>query len=110
MDGVASLVEVISNRFVFPVFNVCKVFFEVDVMGASNITDVDMSASGAMNDIQNVVCQAVELFHDVRLRLGTSNVGIGADERTCSTFCLIKGVLVPGVLVACMSECGITLD
>ena len=61
----------------------------MDVMGASNITDVDMSASGAMNDIQNVVCQAVELFHDVRLRLGTSNVGIGADERTCSTFCLI---------------------
>ena len=69
-----------------------------------------MSAFGAMNDIHSVVRQAVELFYDVRLRLGTSNVGIGADEKTCSTFCLIKGVLVPGVLVACMSERGITLD
>ena len=31
VDGVASLVEVISKRFVFLVFIVCRVFFEVDV-------------------------------------------------------------------------------
>ena len=31
MDGVVSLVEVISNKFVPPVFNVRKVFFEAGV-------------------------------------------------------------------------------
>ena len=42
-----------------------------------------------MKNIYNVVRQAVELFHDVHLGLRASNVGAGADERTCSTFCLI---------------------
>ena len=51
VDGVISLVEVISNRFASPVFNVRKVFFEAGVKGASNFTDVDLSAFGAMNDI-----------------------------------------------------------
>ena len=35
MDGGAGLAEVISNRFVSPVFNVRKVFFEAGVKGAS---------------------------------------------------------------------------
>ena len=84
-----SLVKVISNRFVSLVFNVRKVFSEAGVKGASNFTDSELSASGAVNDVYNVVRQAVELLRDVHLRLGTSNVGVGADERTCSTFCLI---------------------
>ena len=85
----ASLAEVIGNRFVSPVFNVRKVFFEAGVKGASSLADVELSAFGAMNDVYNVVRQAVELFHDVHLGLRASNVGAGADERTCSTFCLI---------------------
>ena len=60
VDGVVSLVEVISNRFVSPVFNVRKVFFEVGVPGASSFTDVELCAFGAMNDVYSVVRQAVE--------------------------------------------------
>ena len=68
MDGVVSLVEVISNRFVSAVFNVRKVFFEAGVKGAF----------GAMNDVYNVR-QAVVLLRDVHLGLRTNNVGAGAD-------------------------------
>ena len=42
-----------------------------------------------MNDLYNVVRQVVELFRDVHLGLRASNVDVGADDRTCSTFCLI---------------------
>ena len=58
-----------------------------------------MSAFGAMNDVYNAR-QAVELLRDVHLGLRASNVGVGPDERTCSTFCLIAWSVVPGVLVA----------
>ena len=51
MDGVASLAEVISNRFVSPVFNARKTFFEAGVKGASSFTIVELSAFGTMNDI-----------------------------------------------------------
>ena len=89
MDGVASLVEVISNMLVSPVFKVRKVFFETGVNGASCFTDVELSAFCTMYDVWNVVHQAVELFRGVHLGLRTSNFGVSADERTCSTFCLI---------------------
>ena len=89
VDGMASLVKVIGNRFVSSVFNVRKVFFEAGVKRASSFTDVELSTFGTMNDIYNVVCQAVELLCDVHLGLRASNIGVGADERTCSTFCLI---------------------
>ena len=59
------------------------------VKGAYNFTDVKLSAFGAMNDVYSIVRQAVELLRDVHLGLSTSNAGVGADERTCSTFCLI---------------------
>ena len=39
-----------------------------------------------MNDLYNVVRQVVELFRDVHLGLRASNVDVGADDRTCSTF------------------------
>ena len=89
MGGIASFVKVIGNRFVSSVFNVCKVFFEAGVNGASSFADVELRAFGTMNDVYNVVCQAVELLRDVHLGLRAGNVGVGADERTCSTFCLI---------------------
>ena len=44
MDGVASLVEVISNRFISLVFNACKVFFEAGVKGVPSFTDAELSA------------------------------------------------------------------
>ena len=84
-----SLVKVIGNRFVSPVFKVQKVFFEAGVKGVSSFADVELSAFGTMNDVYDVVCQAVELLRDVHLGLRASNVGVGTDERTCSTFCLI---------------------
>ena len=67
VNGVVSLVEVISNTFVSAVFNVCKVFFEVGVKGASSFTNVELSAFGTMNDIYSVVRHAVELLFDVHL-------------------------------------------
>ena len=51
MNGVASLVEVISNRVVSLLINVRKVLFKAGVTGASSFTEVDLSASGAMNDV-----------------------------------------------------------
>ena len=86
VDGVVSVVEVISNRFVSPVFNVHKVFFEAGVKGVSSFINVELSTFGAMNDVYNVVRQAVELLRDVHLGLRASNVGVGADKRTYSTF------------------------
>ena len=41
VDGVASLVKVISNRFVSLVFNISKVFFEAGVKGVSSFTNVE---------------------------------------------------------------------
>ena len=63
-------------------------FFEAPgVKGASSFTNVErLSALGAMNDVYNVVRQAVELLRDVHLGLRASNVGVGADKRTYSTF------------------------
>ena len=57
--------------------------------GASSFTDVELSAFCAMNDVYNVVRQAVELFRDVYLGLTASDAGVGAVERTHSTFCLM---------------------
>ena len=46
VDGAASLVEVISNRFFSPVFNDCKVS-----RVRPSFTDVELSTSSAMNEI-----------------------------------------------------------
>ena len=80
VDGLVSLVKKTVNRFVSPVFNVCKVFFEAGVKGASSFTDAELSTFGAMKDVYNVVHQAVQLLHDVHLGLRASNVGVGADK------------------------------
>ena len=68
-------------------------FSEAGVKDASSFTEVKLSASGAMNDVCIVVRQAVELLRDVDVGLRASNVGVGvgvgADERTRFTCCLI---------------------
>ena len=64
MDGVASFG--ISHIFVSAAFNVRKVFFEAGIKRASSFTDVELSSSGAINDVYNVVRQAVELFREFR--------------------------------------------
>ena len=79
----------ISNRFVSPVFNARKVFFEAGVKGGSSFPDAELSAFGATDGVHSIVCHTVELLRDVHLGFRASNVGVGADERTCSTFCLI---------------------
>ena len=68
MDGVASLAEVISNRFVSPVFYARKKFFEAGVKGASSFAYVELSAFSTTNDVCNVVRQVGELFRRVRVR------------------------------------------
>ena len=45
VDGVVSLAEAISNRFVSAVFNIHKVLSETGVKGAFSFTDVELSAS-----------------------------------------------------------------
>ena len=90
VDGVISLVEVISNRFVSLVFNVHRMFFDAGVNGVSSFINVELSTFGAMNDIYSVIRQAVELLHDVHLGLRASNVGVGVDEMTYSTFVLLS--------------------
>ena len=87
MDRLASLVQVIGNRFVTSVFNVRSVFFEAGVKNTSSFTDVELSALGTMSDVCNVVCQADELLRDVHLGLWpVTLVSVCANEKTCSTF------------------------
>ena len=62
MDGVSSLVEMVSDRLVSVEFHVSQVFFEAGVEGASRFADVESGAFGAMNNIHVVVRLAVELF------------------------------------------------
>ena len=51
VGGVVSLVKGTVNRSVSPLFNVCKVFFEAGVKGASSFTDAELSTFGAMKDV-----------------------------------------------------------
>ena len=52
-------------------------------------TDLGLRVSGAMNDVTRAMFYVQQLnFRDVHLGLRTGNVGVGANEKTCSTFCL----------------------
>ena len=62
MNGVSSLVEMVSDRLVSVVFYVSQVFLEAGVEGASRFADVEFGAFGAMNNVHDVVRLAVELF------------------------------------------------
>ena len=88
VDGVSSLVEMVSDRLVPVVFYVSQVFLEAGVEGASRFADVKFGAFGAMYNVHDVVRLAVELFGDVHLGFRSLDAYVGADE------------VVPGVLVA----------
>ena len=63
VDGATSLAEVISYRFVSPVSNVRKAFFEADVEGAPSLADVQLSgAFGAMNDVSLLYVRQLNCF------------------------------------------------
>ena len=62
----------ISNRFVSPVFNARKVFFEAGVKGGSSFPDAELSAFGATDGVHSIVCHTVELLRDVHLGLTLS--------------------------------------
>ena len=67
VDGVSSLVELVSDRLVPVVFYFSQVFLEAVVEGASRFADVEFGAFGAMNNVHDVVRLAVELLGDVHL-------------------------------------------
>ena len=67
MDGVSSLVEMVSDRLVSLVVSISQVFLKAGVEGAFRFADVEFGPFGAMNDVHDVVRLAVELFGDVRL-------------------------------------------
>ena len=80
MDGVSSLVEMVSDRFVSAVFYVSQMFLEAGVEGASRFADVEFGAFGAMNNVHDVVRLAVELLGDDSLGFQSVDADIGADE------------------------------
>ena len=55
MDGVSSLVEMVSNRLVSVVFYVSQMFLEAGVEGATRFADVEFGTFGAMNNVHNVL-------------------------------------------------------
>ena len=59
------LVEVVGDWFVPVVFDVSQVFLKMSVKDASSFAEVDFGAFGAMDDVHDIVRQAVELFGDV---------------------------------------------
>ena len=67
VDGVSSLLEIVSDRLVPVVFYVSQVFLGAGVEGASRFANVDFGALGAMNNVHDVVRVAAELFGDVHL-------------------------------------------
>ena len=80
------MVEMIGNRFVPVVFYVSKVFFEVDIKGASSFADAEFGAFGAMS---NVVRLAVELFGDVYLGFRSLDIDSSTDEGAHFAFSLV---------------------
>ena len=89
MDGVSSLVEMVSDRLVSMVFYVSQVFLEAGVEGAPLFADVEFDAFGAMNNVHDVVRLAVDLFGDVHPGFRSFDADVGADEGACFAFLLV---------------------
>ena len=87
MDGVPSLLEMVTDRLVSVVFYVSQVFLEAGVEGASRFVDVKFGAFGAMNNV--VVRLAVELFGDVHLGFRSFDADVCADEGSSFAFLLV---------------------
>ena len=82
VDGVSTLVEMVSDSLVPLVFYVS---LEAGVAGASRFADVEF---GAMNNVHDVVRLAVELFGDVHLGFRSFDADIGTDG-ACFAFLLV---------------------
>ena len=67
VNRMPGLVEVVGDRFVPVVLDVSQVFLKMGVKLASSFADVEFGAFSAMDDVHDVVCQAIELFGDVHL-------------------------------------------
>ena len=89
MDGVSSLVEMVSDRLVSVVLYVSQVFLEAGVEGTSRFADVEFGAFGAMNNVHDVVRLAVELFGDVHHGFRSFDADVGADEGARFAFLLV---------------------
>ena len=89
MDGVSSLVEMVSDRLVSVLFYVSQVFLEAGVEGASRFADAEFGALGAMNNVHDVVRLAVELFGDVHLGFRSLDADVGADKGARFAFLLV---------------------
>ena len=89
MDGVSSLVGMVSDRLVFVVFYVSQAFLEAGVEGASRFADVEFGALGVMNNVHDVVRLAVELFDDVHLGFRSLDADVSTDEGACLAFLLV---------------------
>ena len=89
MDGVSSLVEMVNKRLVSVVFYISQVFLEAGVKGVSCFANVEFGASGAMNNVPDVIRLAVELFGDVHLGFRSLGADSGADEGAWFAFLLV---------------------
>ena len=89
LDGVSSLVEMVSDRLVSVVFYVSQVFLEAGVEGASRFANVEFGAFGAMNNVHDVVRLAVEVFGDVHLGFRSLDADVCADEGAHFAFLLV---------------------
>ena len=89
MDGVSSLVEMVSDRLVSVVFYISQVFLGAGVEGASRFADVEFGAFGAMSNVHDVLRLAVELFFYVHLGFLSFDADVGADEGAHLAFLLV---------------------
>ena len=80
MEGVSSLVKMVSDRLVYVVFYVSQVFLEASVEGESRFVDIEFGAFGAMNNVHDVVRLADELFGDVHPGVRSLDADVSADE------------------------------
>ena len=99
MDGVSSLVEMVSDRLVSVVFYDSQVFLEAGVEGASPFADAEFGASGAVNNVHDVVRLPVELFVMFIMDFGPLMLTLVHMKGHVSHFSWLQGV-VPGVLAA----------
>ena len=91
LNRVVFLVEVVGDWLVTLMFDVSQVFFESGAQCASSFTNVEFGALCAVDDIDDIVGLAVEMFGDRHVRFGASDVSGTADEGASGTVRLVAG-------------------
>ena len=89
MDGVSSLVEMVSDRLVLWCFMSARCSLKRVSRVRPVLADVEFGASGAKINVHDVARQAVELFGDVHLGFRSLDTDVGADEESHSAFFLV---------------------